>query len=238
MAFLHILRRLAVFALVIAGVALLVLIGQGFVADRGARDLDPGDPIGPSTRARIARLDGPGCERLLRRAGVAYHALPRRDRNPHCGIDDAVTWAADGSRRIDYAPAAPALACPLAASLSLWEWDVVQPAAVRSLGTTVAQIDHYGSYACRRLYGRASGDWSEHARAAAIDVAGFRLADGRRITVAADWHGTGPKAAFLHAVRDGGCRLFGTTLSPDYNAAHRDHLHLDVAQRGGWGFCR
>jgi hypothetical protein len=41
-------------------------------------------------------------------------------------------------------------------------------------------------------------------------------------------------------VRDGACRLFATTLSPDYNAAHADHLHLDQANRGagGWRACR
>ena len=46
--------------------------------------------------------------------------------------------------------------------------------------------------------------------------------------------------AFLREVRDGACRLFPTTLSPDYNAAHADHLHLDMAERGkmGWGVCR
>jgi hypothetical protein len=27
-------------------------------------------------------------------------------------------------------------------------------------------------------------------------------------------------------------------LSPDYNAAHRDHLHLDQAARGGFTVCR
>jgi hypothetical protein len=40
-------------------------------------------------------------------------------------------------------------------------------------------------------------------------------------------------------VRDGACRLFATVLSPDYNAAHRDHLHLDEAKRGAmWRACR
>ncbi|WP_375292508.1 extensin family protein, partial [Sphingomonas melonis] len=84
------------------------------------------------------------------------------------------------------------------------------------------------------------GTWSEHATADAVDIAGFRLADGRRITVVGDWTGSGDKAAFLREVRDGACRLFATTLSPDYNAAHRDHLHLDQADRGamGWRACR
>ncbi|MCE3544180.1 extensin family protein, partial [Escherichia coli] len=92
--------------------------------------------------------------------------------------------------------------------------------------------EHLGSYACRRLYGRAAGNWSEHARANAIDIAGFRLANGTRITVARDWRGQSAKAAFLRDVRDGACRVYATVLSPDYNVAHRDHLHLDQADRG------
>ena len=55
-----------------------------------------------------------------------------------------------------------------------------------------------------------------------------------------DWSGDTPESRFLHEVRDGACDLFATTLSPDYNAAHRDHLHLDQAARGamGWRACR
>ena len=56
-----------------------------------------------------------------------------------------------------------------------------------------------------------------------------------------DWGGEGAEgdeAAFLRRVRDGACGIFGTVLSPDYNEAHRDHLHLDQAARGWGGFCR
>ncbi|WP_408735219.1 extensin family protein [Gluconacetobacter diazotrophicus] len=45
---------------------------------------------------------------------------------------------------------------------------------------------------------------------------------------------TGGKAAFLHRVRAGACRLFGIVLSPDYNAWHAGHLHL---QATGGGLC-
>jgi hypothetical protein len=121
----------------------------------------------------------------------------------------------------------------------VWEREVVQPAALQIMGARVRSIDHFGSYACRRLYGRSSGGWSEHAHARAFDVAGFRFEDGRRVTVAANWTGQDAEARFLRAVRDGACDLFSTTLSPDYNAAHRDHLHLDMARRGGmWRACR
>jgi len=40
---------------------------------------------------------------------------------------------------------------------------------------------------------------------------------------------------FVRAVRDGACRVFGVVLSPDYNAAHADHLHLNPA---GYSLCR
>ena len=44
-----------------------------------------------------------------------------------------------------------------------------------------------------------------------------------------------PKAAFLRQVRDGACRSFAAVLGPDYNAAHRNHFHLD---RGPYQVCR
>ena len=54
------------------------------------------------------------------------------------------------------------------------------------------------------------------------------------------WRATGtatarPEAAFLREVNDGACRFFNAVLGPDYNAAHRDHFHLDM---GRWRVCR
>jgi hypothetical protein len=204
--------------------------------------LDLGRPIGAFTGRKLAALGGRDskCRTLLDRAGIHYVALPARRAGPQCGYDGAIRFRRGGALAIAWRPTDLGTACPVAAGLALWEWHVVQPAALRHFGAKVAAIDHFGSYSCRRLYGRASGGWSEHASANAVDIAGFRLADGRRITIAADWNGTGAKARFLRDVRDGACRLFATTLSPDYNEAHRDHLHLDQAKRGaiGWRACR
>jgi hypothetical protein len=204
--------------------------------------LDLGRPPGLLTARKLTALTGdfPACRAALDRAGVQYNVLPPRDGEGQCGYVDGVRFTAGGSRRIAYAPAGLGVACPVAAALAAWEWNVVQPAARAMLGSRVTAIDHFGSYSCRRIYGRDAGTWSEHATADAIDIAGFRLADGRRITVARDWRENGQAARFLHAVRDGACDLFATTLSPDYNAAHRDHLHLDQAERGatGWRACR
>lgn len=145
-----------------------------------------------------------------------------------------------GSDPIAFRPSGLVTSCSVAAGMHLLETRIVQQAALRHLGSRVTVIDHAGSYSCRRLYGRAEGAYSEHATADAIDILGFRLADGTRVSVLDDWKRDGPKSAFLHEVRDGACRLFSTVLSPDYNAAHADHLHLDQAMRGnsGWTVCR
>ena len=77
------------------------------------------------------------------------------------------------------------------------------------------------------------------AQANAIDIAGFVLEGGRRVTLLRDWNSDDPATrAFLREARDGACDLFATTLSPDYNRAHADHFHLDVAARGGYRVCR
>lgn len=203
-------------------------------------ELDLAQPVGMFTRMKLNGLgdDFGQCQGLLTRAGVEYSALDPVTRDDACGYDNAVRLEDGGARSIDYAPSGLGVACPVAASLALWEWQVVQPAAQRHFGTAVARIDHFGSYSCRRLYGRDEGAWSEHATANAFDVAGFVLEDGRRIRLLGDWDGDADEAAFLREVRDGACDLFTTVLSPDYNAAHADHFHFDHARRGMGGVCR
>ena len=232
-------------------VALAMIAGLGLILwstlrgrpqDLPWTPLDLGQPIGLMTGRKLNALTQsyPACRAALERAGVRYTALPPRSGEGRCGYSDGVRFTSGGARRIDFAPAGLGVACPVAAALAIWEWNVVQPAAERHFGTKVTSIDHFGSYSCRRIYGRDAGTWSEHSTADAVDIAGFRLGNGTRITVARDWRGDNEKAAFLREVRDGACQLFATTLSPDYNAAHADHFHLDQADRGamGWRACR
>lgn len=187
------------------------------------------DPVGPMTRMKIVALadDPAACRALLLGAGVAATPVADRRDGPNCGWTGAVRLSAP-------AIAAPdtTVTCPVALSLAIWRRHVVEPAARRHLGASLAAPTHFGSYSCRRLYGRESGSFSQHATANAIDISGFTFKDGRRLTLARDWNGAPSEQAFLREVRDGACRLFGTTLSPDYNAAHADHFHLDM---GGWG---
>jgi len=239
------LRRVKIF-LVLALLAFAAFLLWGYARNHPEdvpwTGLDLARPVGAFTGRKLAALAGDDgkCRALLSRAGISHVALPPRRSGARCGYDEAVRFGRGGAVVLDYRPSGLGTSCPVAAGLALWEWHVVQPAALRHFGVKVAALEHFGSYSCRRVYGRAQGAWSEHATANAVDIAGFRLADGRRVTVVGDWNGAGARGRFLREVRDGACRLFATTLSPDYNAAHRDHLHLDQAKRGamGWRACR
>jgi hypothetical protein len=99
----------------------------------------------------------------------------------------------------------------------------------------VTRLEHFGSYSCRSVYNRPNARLSHHAFADALDIAGFVIGDRARIRVLKHWPEDGPEAKFLHEVRTGACQFFDSVLSPDYNAAHRDHFHLD---RGVFRVCR
>jgi hypothetical protein len=195
--------------------------------------LDLRDPPGWATRTKLIALrsDVAECRAVLERSQIAFTALPETGEG-ECARPDR-------TRLGDYplAPDTPAVTCPVAAALELWRRESVAPAARNILGSDLARIEHLGAFSCRRMYGGADGPWSEHATANAIDIAAFVLEDGRRISVLGDWDGEGDKAAFLRAVRDGACGSFATVLSPDYNAAHADHFHLDQDDRWA-GVCR
>lgn len=234
------LRRLVL----LGGALTLLFLGYAWLRQRPQdlpwTDLDLAQPVGLFTGRKLAALtgDAAGCKALLDRAGVDHVAM-KPGGAEQCAYADAVRLRPEAGA-IALAPASVAPSCPVAAALKLWEWQVVQPAAQRIYGQPVRTIRHFGSYSCRRMYGRSQGDYSEHATADAIDIAAFVLKDGRQISVLNDWKGQGQDAAFLRATRDGACDLFSTVLSPDYNAAHRDHFHLDQAERGatGWRACR
>lgn len=200
-------------------------------------ELDLAAPPGRFTPSKIAELgqDAPRCRALLGRAGVTLAPAPDRIIGTDCGYRDGTVI----SGFLSPWPAGLVTSCPVAAALTLWEREV-QLEAQRLLGQRVTRFLHAGSFSCRRLYGRDEGAWSEHATADAVDIIGFQLADGSNVSVLRDWPSTGARGTFLRNVRDAACRSFTTVLSPAYNAAHRDHLHLDTANRGtgGWTACR
>ena len=187
-------------------------------------------PIGLATAGKLAVIaaDPAKCRAALKAVGISFVDQPVREEG-FCSTRDTLRAPSL------LAPKAPVMTCPLALRYALWERQVVGPKAREILASPVTRIDQLGTYACRTIYGRTGARPSEHARANALDVAGFRTADGQRITVLKDFAKDTPEGRFVRAARDGACRVFGVTLSPDYNAEHADHLHLNPA---GYSLCR
>jgi len=208
-----------------AAIALALMAGCGGRERPGSR---PAEPERPSAR-ETAR-----CHADLRAEGVDFRPLPDRTFAPGCGVYGAVQLTDIGVP----VTGITAMRCGQARAFAAWVRNAVAPAAYQMLGSELARVQGMGTYACRNVVGspRNAGRRSGHAVANAADVGGFVLKDGRRVTVLGDWNGADPqRAEFLRVVRRSACRRFGTVLSPDYNAAHRDHLHLEDDRAG---FCR
>ena len=127
--------------------------------------------------------------------------------------------------------------CPLAAAWEIFRHNTLQQTADKYFHQLVTRVEHLGTYACRNIYNRAEGRISEHARANAIDVTTFVLADGTQINVRRDWNSNSQpqKAAFLREIHEGACQAFNVVFGPDHNGAHANHFHFDM---GGFWTCR
>jgi hypothetical protein len=129
--------------------------------------------------------------------------------------------------------------CGMISPLNDWLDNTVQTAARDQLGEEVVAIKVAASYSCRPRNNRRGAKMSEHGFGNAIDIAGFTLASGREISVKDDYYSRGGEGAFLKQVRSEACGQFATVLGPGSDAAHRDHLHLDLQnRRSGKSYCR
>jgi hypothetical protein len=193
--------------------------------------LDVDERPGPFDRLKLSRLDGAECLATLRAADVDFDLVPNRAPVDGCGLTNAVRVRGLPTRL----ETPVVLSCRAALSLTVWERRVLQREAIARFDRRVTALAHVGGTACRNVGNRAGGRRSRHATGDALDLVGMKLEDGTRLTVHRDWAGDPPRAAFLEALHRGGCRWFDSVLGPDYDAAHRDHLHLE---RGGFRFCR
>ena len=218
---------------VLAGFAVFVAFDHArrYPQDLPWTPLDLTAPIGWATGNKLLALrkNPEQCRALLAAAGIAATPVPDYDAGPGCRVTGAVRVSNVGLP-LDHSLV---LTCPMAAALTVWSREVVRPAVRAGLHTGAAALTDFGSLNCRRIAGSAR--MSEHARANAIDITGVRLDRGPPLTIARDWSDPGARGDVVRRLHAGACRLFGTVLSPDYNPAHHDHFHLDMA---GWHACR
>jgi hypothetical protein len=189
-------------------------------------------PPGWLARMQVNSLaaDPAACFAALDRSALAYRRTPPRPIVEDCGLEAAVRPTQSHvayNRSFD-------VTCGMMAALYWYEAELHRLAR-QHLGGSIARVDQLGTYACRNVNGAASGRRSQHATANAIDIAGFRLADGRRVSTLDDWGEDTAEGRFLAAARDEACRFFDVLLSPDYNRLHANHFHPDL---GGFRMCR
>lgn len=183
----------------------------------------------PTSQDPLAQLKGAGVR--FRRAPVA-RTTTRKGVTCHVPDGVRVMRGATGER---YGKA-PHVNAGFAMRLAAFE-HILQATAAEHFGLKVKRIEHFGTYVCRRVAGTA-GTLSEHASGNAIDVSGFVLANGKRVTVKRDFVKAGqePHEAEGRFLRDLVGRLrgdgtFGVILTPDWDKKHHNHFHLDGSRR-------
>lgn len=218
--------RLPAAARAVAALALGVLLSagalpaQGREAGRGAATVTA--PLPPSR---------PGA-----RPGAP--AIPAAPASEGCQVDDPVmvealaVRLADGAGQVRLLPP-PTVSCELARTLSQWLDTSLQPLARGAFGRELTALQVGGGHECRRRNRQAQTPLSEHASGRALDIFAFHLGEERRggIVVSVEKPGGLVQARFLEAVRHSACGAFMTALGPGSDAAHANHLHVDIQQR-------
>jgi hypothetical protein len=165
------------------------------------------------------------CLERLKTLGVRFETRTPVQENA-CGIEGPVLV----SSLPDEVAVSPAslMACTAAESLARWSREVVSVEAEKHFQTKPTKILIGTSYQCRNQ--RSGEKLSEHAFGNGLDIMGFEFAKHAPLTIGT--HGDdSPEAAFQLGVRKGACPIFTTVLGPGSDAAHGDHLHVDMRKR-------
>ena len=190
------------------------------------------DPPNLLTGTKLWLMEGNtgACLAALRRSNATFKVVPAHTETfrPGCELRDTVIVSKFSRARIE----PEEMRCDVALRLYLLERHDIQPLARRHFGKYVSELVDFGSYSCRNIHG--SIRLSEHATANAYDLAGFRLAGGKTVTLKQGWNGDAASRNFLRDLRIRSCLLFNMVLSPGYNADHADHFHVDM---GLWRGC-
>jgi hypothetical protein len=173
----------------------------------------------------------------LRLAKVAvFQALGTLVGPGDCGAPDAVQLQAvvlADQTKVAVTPPAT-LRCPMAEQIAAWLRDDVAPTLTES-GPPLRILDNFDSYECRGRNRVRAAQLSEHGRADALDVRGFRLADGHEINLT----DVGVSKDLRQKIRSSVCARFSTVLGPGSDGYHEEHVHLDLAERrNGYKLCQ
>lgn len=202
----------------------------------------PPSPSGAAVHATLREDDFSysSCLLELTLLGADYAKLPplTDPDHPDCGIDRPIRLQAP-LPGVEIAGGA-VMRCDTARHLAHWLRDFVRPAAALLPGQPrLTGIEPGSTYQCRPTVGNGGEKLSEHAFGNAFDIAAFRFQGGPRIEIAPRQDDGDLTESFQSAVRATACLHFTTVLGPGANAAHENHLHLDIkARKGGYRLCQ
>ncbi len=134
--------------------------------------------------------------------------------------------------KVSVAPPAT-LRCTMAEQVAIWLREDVAPLALKR-GAPLRGLDNFDSYECRGRNRARGATLSEHGRANALDVRGFKLANGELIRLT----DVDVTKAWRESVRTSACARFSTVLGPGSDGNHEEHIHVDLAERrSGYKTC-
>ncbi|MEN5084167.1 extensin family protein [Bosea sp. TWI1241] len=202
----------------------------------------PASPAKPAEPA--AASDGPALSECLRRLTAEGHRLqPVAAKDlaasaGDCRVEEPVRVERLAVRRPDgpgtlVLEPPPLVACEMARAMAHWADTALVPLARGAMNQELIALRVGGGHECRRRNRQARTPMSEHATGRALDIFAFRFAGegaGSEIMVAKP--GGLVQERFLAGARQAACGAFSTVLGPGSDAAHADHLHLDIQRRG------
>jgi hypothetical protein len=193
--------------------------------NRGA----PIEQATPSAADERACLDG------LAPAGFEFElATTPPASSPACVIETPVRLKAvkvvSRPPTIIRLPDEPILSCKFVERFGHWLGDLVGPLIAARLGSDVKAVRTGPGYECRNRNRAENGKLSAHATGLAVDIMSFELANGQKLTVKPN--GDERARATIETLRTAACGWFTTILGPGSDAAHAEHMHVDILPHG------
>jgi hypothetical protein len=199
-------------------------------------------PAAPSVEPKpTVAADGSACIRML--TGVPGNqirmAAPAPKPEPEgCRVTDPIVVealavrTAEGPGQVKLLPPST-VSCELARAVSLWLDTSLQPLARGAFGRELTALRVGGGHECRRRNRQTQGSFSEHATGQALDIFAFQLGDEKQggLAVSVERPNGLEQTRFLDGVRQSACGAFMTVLGPGADAAHANHLHIDIQRR-------
>lgn len=175
------------------------------------------------------------CENKLDGLGIEWTPWPyitEYEGDKACTVEDPVLISSQTINGIVYEypnRSVLKLSCKLAIALH----DFAESARTSSDMYHIVRIKDAGTFNCRTVSGSTA--LSNHSFGNAIDIKEIEMSNGETYSVSSDWEkgvtpATTPKGQVLENLVEimANNQIFDTILTPEYNAAHNDHFHVDV----------